>query len=771
MQFSTEYDVNNQGIREQDEEGNQPLESLDVDSRGFVINKQGSLITGPSATQIISGMTGDVVYMCSFADPSKEIRDWHKLVFTDDGTDVKLYRWYPNGIKTLIGTISNGAGYNISSGQLEGFLAIASPGFTTRKYNGSLGTLGGISSLSYSTQPATRVSDADTNLTPADRWSYIYEHRSRLHGIDNDDRTLVHYTSMFQPEGWGNSGTSAAGKGNWLSIRPNSGDGDLVATVNVEGDSGDIRILFKQKGSYILSGNHHPGVAQDGLDPFDLDKRAAEGTLSPDSVISVGSDALYLGTSRRFLSFISTDKNVEREEETLSYAIQNTFLENCREKSLPYVRAVNYESKDQIWISYRNSFVDTELIPGSSSIKALYHLDGVNDESGNSLTLTATNSPTLTKGFNRLHRDAYNLDGTNQYLRRSASAGSNSSSVYTACSVRIWAKIDTLPTSGNYSYLFHEASASGTFGIRLFNDSGTQKVQAFTTDGSGTNTATYTATLTTGEWYEFVLTLDQSLSSEQLKLYVNAIEQATTTSTAALSTGSDGYSIGSLADGSGSYLDGQVDETVIYNTALSRSQISQFYNGVSRQNDMTLILDYGRQAWFADGTIKAEAYFYSGGELYSGQVDGSIYLEDYGTTRPDSVNSRREQKVVFPWDDGRFSISPKVKDLDKQITIGYLYIADVNQDGQIIVKLRYEDGTSNQIILDVTASTTTTWGDNWGTMIWTAKGLDNIQKIPITGLVGFGRTFQWEIYKWTDGLNFRFVRLGFDGEILGKSVI
>jgi len=64
-----------------------------------------------------------------------------------------------------------------------------------------------------------------------------------------------------------------------------------------------------------------------------------------------------------------------------------------------------------------------------------------------------------------------------------------------------------------------------------------------------------------------------------LNLYINATNVATSTDTDAMGTNSANLIIGARKQGLGHFFDGQIDNVMIFNRALSQVEIDALYNG------------------------------------------------------------------------------------------------------------------------------------------------------------------------------------------------
>lgn len=148
----------------------------------------------------------------------------------------------------------------------------------------------------------------------------------------------------------------------------------------------------------------------------------------------------------------------------------------------------------------------------------------------------------------------------------------------TAISVSAWVRVTTAPTSGNSMMLWGQEN-SGTkvfYTIRYNNNSGTLRLRFERGKESvGSESADYNITLSTSTFTHLVLTYDTT----NIRGYVNGIQVGT--STASGSGTSDvfnGFQVLN-APAYANYFSGLVDETAVYNRAITQTEITDLYNG------------------------------------------------------------------------------------------------------------------------------------------------------------------------------------------------
>lgn len=95
--------------------------------------------------------------------------------------------------------------------------------------------------------------------------------------------------------------------------------------------------------------------------------------------------------------------------------------------------------------------------------------------------------------------------------------------------------------------------------------------------GGTTVTSTTNVNSSGATWYHFAVTWDSALGSDQLKLYIDGIEEDTATLSSSITAHDQQLLIGRQGTAA-NYFDGQIDDVRIYNYALSEDQIKKIIN-------------------------------------------------------------------------------------------------------------------------------------------------------------------------------------------------
>ncbi len=205
-----------------------------------------------------------------------------------------------------------------------------------------------------------------------------------------------------------------------------------------------------------------------------------------------------------------------------------------------------------------------------TNLAALYHLENVNDSSGNSRTLTNNGTVTFTAAK---FTNGANLGTTNttKYLSTTNTLGVNGG----ACTISIWVKMNTEIASATQVFA-SQSNTSNKVLNRIFYDynAGTRRV-VFRRGKVGTSNddVSYTLTMGTTAYYNFVYVYDAT----NVIGYVNGNPIG---STAASGNGgsavTDGFYVGATQDGS-LFASATIDEVAFYTVALSAQTIRKKY--------------------------------------------------------------------------------------------------------------------------------------------------------------------------------------------------
>ena len=172
-------------------------------------------------------------------------------------------------------------------------------------------------------------------------------------------------------------------------------------------------------------------------------------------------------------------------------------------------------------------------------------------------------------GKSGIHGHGMEFDGTDDYISTSyAGITGTASRTFSA-----WVKINT---AGNNEILSYGTEAAGQKMSFYVNSSGNLRLEV--KDGAQVGTTT----LNVGEWYHVAATLDDdgSPNANEIKLYVNGVEESSYTSTGEpINTGTtNDVRIGDSPMNSPREMDGSIDDVRIYDIDLTAAQILELYN-------------------------------------------------------------------------------------------------------------------------------------------------------------------------------------------------
>lgn len=218
------------------------------------------------------------------------------------------------------------------------------------------------------------------------------------------------------------------------------------------------------------------------------------------------------------------------------------------------------------------------------SIKALWHLSDGTDASSNGNNLTKTGGSYISECI--LSNCADLAVGNNLTISDASQNGLDNLTDFT---IGGWLKFDTLPTAGNYAFIWTKHTTgpgNSSYNITVDNVAGTYRFFAQVNDQDGINYsyayATTSPNLTTGTWYHLAVSFDGASSA--LKIYQNGTEirSATLTGVNDVQNSSSNFYINSRTDvaPNGGY-DGKYDEVFFANTDLASTTISDIYAGGS----------------------------------------------------------------------------------------------------------------------------------------------------------------------------------------------
>ncbi len=211
----------------------------------------------------------------------------------------------------------------------------------------------------------------------------------------------------------------------------------------------------------------------------------------------------------------------------------------------------------------------------TNGLVAYFPFSGNAKDSSSNKTHGTTNNVSLTTDRFGKANSAYSFNGSNSYIEFPSTNVKNNR--YT---LSIWAYLNNLPPSGDYTFALNIGSAGGDQNLNTANN------YAGTTNGwvcSGYNTVPPTygtqenKTHTINTWQHVLSVRDSNF----ILLYVDGVQVdsvgSSSNKTPYYGSGSVKAMIGIRNDLSRPF-DGKIDDVCIYNRALSRQEIKQLYN-------------------------------------------------------------------------------------------------------------------------------------------------------------------------------------------------
>ena len=203
--------------------------------------------------------------------------------------------------------------------------------------------------------------------------------------------------------------------------------------------------------------------------------------------------------------------------------------------------------------------------------------DGTENNNDGTLTVGATGANTTSSDawVAGKHGSALNLDGTDDYVN----CGNDSSlNITDAITVGAWVKLtDDTQTEQGLITKGLDGETWRFMPVGFTNSEFTFRFKG--TDGAWNSEMPSTVDLTLGAWYYLIVTYDETLSSENIKLFVNGILNKTYDNTDGIfSAPSDVVTLGHGIGGAQNYFNGLVDDVSIYNYARTSEQILMDYN-------------------------------------------------------------------------------------------------------------------------------------------------------------------------------------------------
>jgi hypothetical protein len=193
------------------------------------------------------------------------------------------------------------------------------------------------------------------------------------------------------------------------------------------------------------------------------------------------------------------------------------------------------------------------------------------DLSGNANTGTLTNGPTYGGSGSGGYID---FDGTNDYVNIADASSINPT---TGITFVTWFRMDS-PLTANQNIIskgFTSVSPPYVqYSFKMFDNSPYNTPQFNLALGGTLRTLNGSTTMSASTWYMVACTYDKT----SMKIYVNNVQDANTSSqTANISTYATSLSLARWPTGNSQFLNGQIAMTLIYNRALSATEVGDIW--------------------------------------------------------------------------------------------------------------------------------------------------------------------------------------------------
>jgi hypothetical protein len=208
------------------------------------------------------------------------------------------------------------------------------------------------------------------------------------------------------------------------------------------------------------------------------------------------------------------------------------------------------------------------------------------DRSGEGYTLAVSTSDSIPRsttvkaGYSGYSRDFESGDEDFLYIASASAAKLDISGADAKFTVCAWVYPESVPASGSFAHIANKYGDAGyrQYSIYLTNPSGTTyAIAAKSNDGSAVQSATGTSAISSGAWTHVCAVSDDV----NVEVWVNGTREAYTASTNGIYDGANRFMIGAR-DTTGSVIaypfDGLIDEVIVFDIALSESQINEIRN-------------------------------------------------------------------------------------------------------------------------------------------------------------------------------------------------
>ncbi len=317
----------------------------------------------------------------------------------------------------------------------------------------------------------------------------------------------------------------------------------------------------------------------------------------------------------------------------------------------------------------------------------------------------------------------YSLDlelGSNQYASIS-NASQTGLNLSTKGTIEAWVNFESLPNNGIYQNIVSK-DAGGTnrsYSFRLFNSSGTYRLEGLVYDGGNFDLYSYNWTPIVGVWYHVALTIDVgNPSATTFEFFINGVSVGNGTAIvnnnlSAINNSTASFVIG-RQDGIASYFDGLIEEVRVWNDVRTQAEIAtNMFTKLVPANEANLVGYWRFENDYLDETANNNDLTSSGSPVFVSTPDSvpfTYYLESADNLSAMKFDGSNDALSVTDHSDlkptGNFSIGCWIKfpTAGTNVPLFQSYA----ESGSKIAGFGLEKSTNNKVVLYSGKNTGTT---------------------------------------------------------------
>jgi len=221
-------------------------------------------------------------------------------------------------------------------------------------------------------------------------------------------------------------------------------------------------------------------------------------------------------------------------------------------------------------------------IPQRNYIQGFWSLDETSgtryDRSNNGNNLTDNNTVLYAAG--KIGKAADFESDNSEYLSIT-DAAQTGLDITGEITIALWFKLETLGITKSFVSKYLTTGDKRCYKL-VFNDADNKIYFFVSPDGVGASSAITASTFSVGTWYHVVATLNQT--TDEMQIYINGSADGSAVSfTSNISDKDAAFCIGSADNGAAEYMDGLIDEVIVWNKCLTADEIRQIYEKTAYQ--------------------------------------------------------------------------------------------------------------------------------------------------------------------------------------------